>query len=99
VTQLYEKYGVDVVWTGHIHSYERTWPIEKGQASSKGPIYVVCGGGGGGLETHGPTRPEFSNRIRHGHHYCVVSINGKTFEMSAFDIEGRMFDNLKIEKR
>jgi 3',5'-cyclic AMP phosphodiesterase CpdA len=99
VTQLYEKYGVDVVWTGHIHSYERTWPIVKGQASPKGPIYVVCGGGGGGLETHGPTRPEFSNRIRHGHHYCVVSINGKTFEMSAFDIEGRMFDNLKIEKR
>jgi predicted phosphodiesterase len=98
MTKLYERYGVDVVWTGHIHSYERTWPIMAGRAAAKGPTYVVCGGGGGGLETHGPTRPEFSNRIRHGHHYCVVSINGGVLEMSAFDIEGRMFDNLRIAK-
>ncbi len=95
---LYEKYGVDVVWNGHIHSYERSWPILQGKAAEKGPIYVVCGGGGGGLETHGPTRPEWSNRIRHGHHYCVVSINKGRFEMTAFDIEGRMFDNLVIQK-
>ncbi len=98
MVKLYEKYKVDVVWTGHIHSYERTWPILKNRASEKGPVYIVCGGGGGGLETHGPTRPEFSNRIRHGHHYCVVSINGNSFEMSAFDIEGRQFDGLKIKK-
>ena len=24
---LYEEHNVDVVWNGHIHSYERTWPI------------------------------------------------------------------------
>lgn len=99
LVQLYEKHKVDVVWNGHIHSYERTWPLLAGQASENGPVYVVCGGGGGGLETHGPTRPEFSNRIRHGHHYCVVSINGNTFEMTAFDIEGRTFDGLKIVKK
>jgi predicted phosphodiesterase len=98
-TGLYEKYGVDVVWTGHIHSYERTWPIQKGRAADEGPIYIVCGGGGGGLETHGPTRPEFSNRIRHGHHYCVVSIHNDVFEMAAFDIEGRQFDQLRIVKK
>lgn len=98
MVKLYEKYKVDVVWTGHIHSYERTWPILANQASETGPIYIVCGGGGGGLETHGPTRPEFSSRIRHGHHYCVVSMYNNTFEMSAFDIEGRKFDDLKIHK-
>jgi acid phosphatase type 7 len=98
LVKLYEKYGVDVVWTGHIHSYERTWPLLAGQANESGPVYIVCGGGGGGLERHGPTRPEFSRRIRHGHHYCVVSLFGNTFEMSAFDIEGRMFDNLIIKK-
>jgi predicted phosphodiesterase len=99
LVSLYEKHRVDVVWTGHIHSYERTWPILRGEASANGPIYIVCGGGGGGLERHGPTRPEFSNRIRHGHHYCVVSIHGNIFEMSAFDIEGRMFDHLRLQKR
>lgn len=99
LVQLYEKHNVDIVWTGHIHSYERTWPIRQLKASPEGPVYIVCGGGGGGLETHGPTRPEFSSRVRHGHHYCVVSINGGTFEMRAFDIEGRQFDSLNLQKK
>jgi hypothetical protein len=98
VTELYEKYKVDIVWTGHIHSYERTWPLRSGQAAESGPIYIVCGGGGGGLERHGPTRPEFSNRIRHGHHYCVVSIHQGVLELAAFDIEGRLFDTLRLTK-
>lgn len=29
---LYEEFQVDIVWSGHIHSYERTWPIHQGQA-------------------------------------------------------------------
>ena len=29
--ELYEKYNVDVVFNGHIHVYERTWPIRGGQ--------------------------------------------------------------------
>jgi hypothetical protein len=28
---LYEKYGVDIVWNGHIHSYERTWRASQGK--------------------------------------------------------------------
>ncbi len=99
LADLYEKHKVDIVWAGHIHSYERTWPMLAGRASPNGPVYIVCGGGGGGLETHGPTRPEFSARVRHGHHYCIVSISGDVFEMRAFDIEGRQFDSLVIDKR
>lgn len=25
---LFEKYGVDVVWTGHVHNYQRTYPMK-----------------------------------------------------------------------
>jgi predicted phosphodiesterase len=98
LAKLYEKYGVDVVWTGHIHSYERTWPLRAGKQSQGGPIYVVCGGGGGGLETHGPTRPDFSHSVRHGHHYCVVSLSADTLDFRAFDIQGRLFDTMQVRK-
>ena len=38
---LYEKYGVDIVWNGHIHSYERTWPIREEKAvESDAPFYL-----------------------------------------------------------
>ena len=96
---LYEKYGVDVVWNGHIHSYERTWRVAAGKAvESGGPFYMITGGGGGGLETPAPTRPFFQNNVRRGHHYVMVHINGGTLEMKAFTLDDRLFDYHKIEK-
>lgn len=96
---LYEKYGVDVVWNGHIHSYERTWRIfEEKAVESGGPFYMITGGGGGGLETPAPTRPFFQNNVRRGHHYVMVHINGGTLELKAFTLDDRLFDYHKIEK-
>lgn len=96
---LYEKYGVDIVWTGHIHSYERTWPIKENQAvEAGGTIYVITGGGGGGLETAGPFRPFFQNNVRRGHHYVMVHINGKTLELRSYTLDDRLFDTTKLEK-
>ena len=56
---LFELFGVNIVFSGHSHSYERTFPILQNQALDQGqdpdyfdpsgPIYVVTGGGGGFL--------------------------------------------------
>ena len=52
---LYEKHKVDIVWNGHIHSYERTWPIRDGKAAEdNAPFYMITGGGGGSLEVLPP---------------------------------------------
>lgn len=96
---LYEKHNIDFVWNGHIHSYERTWPVRDGKAvDANGPIYMITGGGGGRLETAGPVRPFFQNTVRRGHHYSMVRINGRTIEIQAYDIENRLFDSLRIQK-
>ncbi|MGC6489218.1 MAG: metallophosphoesterase, partial [Planctomycetota bacterium] len=98
---LFDRYGVDIVWNGHIHSYERTWPLRGDRATRPGggTVYMITGGGGGGLELAGPIRPFFQNTVKHGHHFCYVAVNGKTLEMKAYDLEGRLFDTLTIEKR
>lgn len=96
---LYEEFQVDIVWSGHIHSYERTWPIHQGQAvEQRGTIYMITGGAGGNLETAGPFRPFFQNNVKHGHHYCMVAVNGGTMEIKAFDLEGRLFDTVTLKK-
>jgi predicted phosphodiesterase len=59
LTSLFELYDVNIVFSGHTHSYERTFPILQNQAvdheqepdyvNPSGPIYIVTGGGGGAL--------------------------------------------------
>ncbi|MEL7499476.1 MAG: metallophosphoesterase [Planctomycetota bacterium] len=100
LTKLYDQHNVDIVWCGHIHSYERTWHIRKDQVvkEGEGTMYLVTGGGGGGLETPGPFKPAFQNNVRYGHHYCMVAINGTTLEFKAFDLDNRLYDYLKLKK-
>lgn len=99
LTKLFDEYRVDVVWNGHIHSYERTWPLESGEAAkSGGTTYMVTGGGGGGLEQAGPIRPWFQNNVRRGHHFVFVAIHDRTLELKSYDLEGRLFDSTVIKK-
>ncbi|NNJ25409.1 metallophosphoesterase [Alienimonas chondri] len=99
LTPLYEKHGVDIVWNGHIHSYERTWPIKAGRPVERhGIVYMITGGGGGPLETPGPIRPSFQNTVRRGHHFCMVRVNGGTLEFTAYALDGVPFDRLVIRK-
>ncbi len=100
LASLYEKHNVDLVWNGHIHSYERTWPVREGKAQEDGaPIYIIAGGGGGGLETPGPVRPFFQNNVRRDHHYVMVHVNGRTLEFRAYTLDDRLFDTFRLEKK
>ena len=48
LAHLAHENGVDLIWNGHIHSYERTWPLDKGRPVSKnGTVHLITGGGGG----------------------------------------------------
>jgi predicted phosphodiesterase len=97
--KLYEKYNVDVVFNGHIHVYERTWPIRAGKVDQKtGVVYLTSGGGGGALENFAPTPAFFKQEFRSDYHFCYVTINRGTFNLKAIDHEGRLFDQLSLKK-
>lgn len=96
---LFEKHHVDIDFNGHIHSYERSWPIYEGKIDQKrGVRYVTSGGGGGGLESAGPVRTFFAQRVYRGHHMCLVTLHDKTLQMQVFDLEGRLIDQMDITK-
>ncbi|SHI75103.1 Concanavalin A-like lectin/glucanases superfamily protein [Rubritalea squalenifaciens DSM 18772] len=100
MSKLYDQYGVDVVFNGHIHSYERTWQVKEGKVVQRGGIqYFVTGGGGGPLEEAGPSRPKFQNTVKKGHHYAMVRINGDVFEFQAYDEQGKLFDSLRYTRQ
>lgn len=96
---LYEKYGVDIVFNGHVHVYERTFPLREGEAvEHNGIIYMTIGGGGGGLENFTPFNPWFGSKKVRTHHICYVEIVGGHLRMQAIDDEGRLFDQIEIRK-
>jgi phosphodiesterase/alkaline phosphatase D-like protein len=96
---LYEKYKVDIVFNGHIHLYERTWPIKAGKVNQKeGVTHITSGGGGGRLEDIGPTPTFFKQEGRVDYHYCYVAIHQGTLSFKAFDQENRLFDHFTTKK-
>jgi hypothetical protein len=96
---LYDKHAVDVVWNGHIHSYERSWMLRAGKPVEKnGTVYMITGGAGGHLETFGPYRPAFQHRVRRGHHFSYVTCFGDTLDIKAFDDGGQLFDHAVLTK-
>jgi acid phosphatase type 7 len=99
ILPLYEENGVDAVWFGHLHSYERTWPIRNNRVDKKnGVMHIQTGGAGGNFEEVGPTRPFFSFSNLREHHYCVVRIHGNHMDFSMLDVDGYLRDHFVLEK-
>jgi predicted phosphodiesterase len=96
---LYERHNVDVVFNGHVHVYERTWPIRGGKVDlEKGIVYLTSGGGGGKLENFGPVPTWFKAQTRADFHYCYATIQGGRLSVRAFDHRDMLFDVFEIDK-
>lgn len=99
IVPLYEKYGVDMVFFGHLHTYQRTLPIHQNHvATHKGVIYIQTGGSGGNLEDFAPSRAWFSAKTFRGHHYCTITVNQDQLEFRMFDVDGRLKDFFNLSK-
>jgi len=50
--ELFYKYGVDIIFAGHEHSYERMWPVYNLEVTQhdyidcKAPVHIVTGTAG-----------------------------------------------------
>ncbi len=96
---LFEKYKVDIVFFGHLHSYSRMGPIQNNTVKrEEGVWYIQTGGAGGNLEDFAPTRAWFAEKTYAGHHYCLVNVNGKHLNFKMYDTEGRLRDFFELKK-
>jgi 3',5'-cyclic AMP phosphodiesterase CpdA len=106
LSPVLEAHEVDVVFSGHDHDYERTFPLvgptpanagqEPDYASPPGPVYVVTGGGGKGLYPAGAgTFTAFSESA---FHVTVVDVLGPTLTITAVRLDGTVMDRASITK-
>jgi hypothetical protein len=84
---LFEKHGVDVVFSGHDHDYERS-------VDMNGVTYVVAGAGGRGTRPVGAsTFTAFSSSVSH---LVYVTASPDELKMWAVDASGQTFDTLRL---
>jgi predicted phosphodiesterase len=90
---LFEQYGVDAVFSGHNHIYERYL--------YNGVHYIVTGGGGAPLYALTPdTVPPLRQFGRSAYHYCVVDVDPSagTLTIAATGLDGQVFDAVVLSK-
>lgn len=87
---LFEKYGVDVVFAGHDHCYERTVPIAGGKpaAAEAGITFVVAGGFFAPAYKNGQDWWTAVSHHGNKYNYVELAVDGKKFNLTAWSGDG-----------
>jgi 3',5'-cyclic AMP phosphodiesterase CpdA len=83
---LFERYGVQLVLSGHEHDYQRSVPI-------RGVTYVISGAGG---RTRGTGEASFTAASWAVLHFTDVNVYADHILLRAVDQDARMFDQVEI---
>ena len=105
---LFDKHGVDFVFTGHDHNYERTVPIRNDAKAEEGEgtVYVVAGGFYSPGYTNGSDWWTVISHHGDVRNFVVMEIEGKTAKLTAYDgkggpgttVEGNELDTYTLTK-
>jgi tetratricopeptide (TPR) repeat protein len=92
---IFEKYGVDIVFSGHDHDYERTYPIVS--KNGKHPVtYVVAGNGGTSMRYVGKREwTLYSERV---FGFVLININGSKLHFQSININDEVIDEFVLDK-
>lgn len=75
---LFYREKVDLVITGHVHSYERTLPVYKGALTADAPLYITNGVGGNSLDSSWVQPPVWSVQRLSAYGFGAIEIFNST---------------------
>ena len=106
--QIFKYFHVDIYFSGHVHSYERTYPvydstyIESSYDNANFTTYVVAGAAGNkeGLATDYITAPDWSaHRYWKDQGFGLLQVTHKTIEWTYYhSSDGKVEDQFKITR-
>lgn len=87
IVPLFEKYGVDIVFTGHDHDYERSF--------YNGIYYIVTGGGGAPMRRQDGDS-QYSEKFLCALHFCEIIPSGDELIVTVYDSSLKVIDAFKV---
>jgi len=95
---LLEKYGVDIVFQGHDHDYERTKPLKAGSPNDQeGIIYITLAGGGTPLYFK-RNNADWSEKFMPVYHFAHIEVKESNLKMTVYDKDAKVIDTLEVQK-
>jgi len=96
IVPILERHNVELVLTGHEHSYQRTVPMTGGVASSDptATLYITTGGGGAGL--YSPPQRSYHAFRTALHHFLRVEVDDGRMNIRPIGLDGQPFDFVSL---
>ena len=98
---LFDRYGVDVVLTGHDQAYARSYKLHNERPVStneKGTVYIVSVSGPKGYELttkYASLMEKMGTGIQL---FQILSIDGRTLTYRSYTASGSMYDGFQLIK-
>lgn len=99
---IFEECGVDVVFCGHNHLYERTAPIRRDAVvpDGEGVVYIVTGAGGKNRYPEAVNPPAYIRAFNDEvFSFTVVDVSPTRVEIRQIDEHGEELDRYVLDKR
>lgn len=98
---LFDKYGVDLVLSGHDHVYARSHRVYKNKISDNsiyGTTYVI--GGSGGLKFYGGKANEmYAKLVEYTSVANIITVSNNSISAQLINKDGNVLDTFSISKR
>jgi 3',5'-cyclic AMP phosphodiesterase CpdA len=107
---LFDRYGVDMVFSGHEHIYERTKPLKDMNPHEAGTVYIIAGSGGSWVYGCKGNVPEAKSRLYEKCEgicgFVLADVGDKNMNLSATEVnrgnntesQSETVDSFKINK-
>ena len=99
IVPILERYGVELVFNGHEHSYQRSQCLRNGvlAEAGTGTVYVTSGGGGAYLYPVAGSRRSSVAYGESAHHFVRVEVEGSRLTSRAIRDDAAEIDSFSIE--
>ena len=102
LTNLADQYGVDLVISGHTHTYETSLPIANGEPvseGSQGTIYLVAGTSGARPANPSARQPDWLRSAQTGNTgFVLIDATPQTMEIQSYTVDGQLFDRMVLTR-
>ena len=98
---LFDELEIDLVFTGHLHTYRNRGKIFARKKSSRGTTYILCGRAGDQKYVEPPSAIDdvtFENLREEPESFIVLDVSAAEINLTARTVDGKILDKERILK-